>query len=187
MKPHDNYIMHFNKNHDPRNGQFTKGSGGSISSTSSKKSNSRKKSDSNSSKSVDKKKAEEYIKKHPDQAKYITIGDDGRMRFDVMRWQIDEDLKQASGRLIRKKTTTTAATTTRKENTTATTKTGNEAAIRKKAVTQTGKKTISIIKGMAIAGLIGAIFGTGRGYGRRPIYDTGRLGRSLIREIPKFR
>lgn len=92
MLPHDNYIMHFNKNHDPRNGRFTKGSGGSISSKSSKKSN------SNSSK------AEEYIKKHPDQAKYITIGDDGRMQFDVMRWQIDEDLKQASGRLIRKKT-----------------------------------------------------------------------------------
>lgn len=187
MKPHDNYIMHFNKNHDPRNGQFTKGSGGSISSTSSKKSNSRKKSDSNSSKSVNKKKAEEYIKKHPDQAKYITIGDDGRMRFDVMRWQIDEDLKQASDRLIRKKTTTTA--TTRKENATATTRTGNDAEIRKKALNQTGKKTISIIGGMAAASLIGAIFGTGRGhkFGSGPIYDTGYLGRSLIRELPKFR
>lgn len=42
MKPHDNYIMHFNKNHDPRNGQFTKGSGGSSNSNGSIKTNKKK-------------------------------------------------------------------------------------------------------------------------------------------------
>lgn len=30
MLPHDNYIMHFNKNHDPKTGKFAKGPSGSV-------------------------------------------------------------------------------------------------------------------------------------------------------------